>query len=294
MSELDWNDIRVFLALFRARSVRKASEKLGMSHSTVSRHLTELENSLDAVLFTRSRDGLLPTDVAKQIVTKAEKVEGEVIGLERAVVGSDSAMSGQVRITCPPLLSQLMLMPMLAEFAASYPHVELVVNSSYSFEDLMRGESDVALRSQFNPDDNLVGNRLPDFTNFAYASPDYLREHWFEGNQTSATWLGRVKSGPSHSWINEAPFPEAASLHKFSDMMDQAQAAVAGLGMVVLPCYYADRLPGLVRIPGTGPLSKRSMWVLTHPDLRSSVRIKTFLRFLFAEISKQEKQITGE
>jgi len=64
VSELDWNDIRIFLALFRGRSVRKAADKLEMSHSTVSRHLTDLETSLGAVLFTRSRDGLLPTDMA--------------------------------------------------------------------------------------------------------------------------------------------------------------------------------------------------------------------------------------
>lgn len=265
-----------------------------MSHSTVSRHLTDLETSLDAVLFTRSRDGLLATDVAKKIVAKAEKVEDDVTDLERAVVGSDSAMSGQVRITCPPLISQLMIMPLLAEFASTYPHIELLVHSSYSFEDLMRGESDVALRSQFNPDDNLVGKRLPDFTDYAYASPAYLSDHWFEGDQTSATWLGRIGPDVANSWVKDTPFPNAAVQHRFSDLMDQAQAAIAGLGMTILPCYYADQLPGLVRIPGTELVSKRPMWVLTHPDLRSSVRIKTFLRFLFAEIAKQEKRITGE
>ena len=79
MAQLDWNDIKVFLALFRCRSIRAAADELGMSHSTVSRHLTDLETSLGAVLFTRSRDGMLATAMAEQIFEQAEKVEGNVI-----------------------------------------------------------------------------------------------------------------------------------------------------------------------------------------------------------------------
>ena len=78
MSKLDWSDIQVFLALFRGGSVRYAAGTLGMSHSTVSRHLTEMETVLGTVLFTRSRDGLLATNVAEQLMKRAEKVESGV------------------------------------------------------------------------------------------------------------------------------------------------------------------------------------------------------------------------
>lgn len=294
MLDLDWNDIRIFLALFRGRSVRRAADELDMSHSTVSRHLTDLETSLGAVLFTRSRDGLLPTEMAEQILEKAEKVEHDVIDLTRTATNLDAVMSGLVRLTCPPLLSQIMVMPIIASFTKRYPEIEVSVHSSYSFEDLMRGAADIALRSQFDPNDNLVGRRLPDFTDFVYASPDYIRDHWFEGHATNASWIGRELPGLRHQWVKQTPFPNAEVRHDISDMMDLAQAAAAGLGMTVLPCYYADQLPGLIRVPGTGPVSRRPMWALTHPDLRSSVRIKKFLRFLVAEISKQESRITGE
>ena len=294
MAELDWNDIRVFLALFRGRSVRNTAAELGMSHSTASRHLTELETSLGAILFTRSRDGLLATSMAEQILKKAERVESEVLDLKREAASLGTVLSGQVRVTSPPLLSQTLIMPHLAAFARLYPGIGIAVHSSYSIEDLMRGAADVALRSQFDPNDNLVGRRLPDFTDYAYASPDYLRDHWFEGNQTNATWLGRGVADPQNLWVNQSPIPDAAVRHKIPDMMDQAQATVAGLGMASLPCFHADQLAGVVRIPGTGPVSTRPVWVLTHPDLRASVRIKTFVRFLVSAIAKQEKQITGE
>ncbi|WP_162653752.1 LysR family transcriptional regulator [Lentilitoribacter sp. Alg239-R112] len=294
MAELDWNDIKVFLALFRGRSVRAAAGELLMSHSTVSRHLTDLETSLGAVLFTRSRDGLLATAVAEQVFTKAEQVESEVLDFQREAESLDTELAGQVRVTSPPLLSQYMLMPHLASFTRKYPGIEISLNTSYSIDDLMRGAADVAFRFQFNPDDSLVGRRLPDFVERAYASPQYIANHWFEDNKTNANWIGRGTIDPGHRWITEGPFPDAEVKHQISDLLDQAEAAKEGLGMIVSPCFFADSLNGLVRIPGTGPVSTRPGWVLTHPDLRSSVRVMTFVRFLVAEMTKQEALIKGD
>ena len=157
LADLDWNDLKVFLALVRGRSVRSAADQLGMSHSTVSRHLTDLETSLGGVLFTRSREGLLATSMAEQIVERAERVEHEVLGLEREASNLDTVMSGEVRVTAPPVLSQHLIMPLLADFAREYPGIDISLQSSYSIVDLMKGAADVAFRSQFNPNDNLVG-----------------------------------------------------------------------------------------------------------------------------------------
>lgn len=293
MAQLDWNDIRVFLALFRERSIRGAAAELGMSHSTVSRHLTDLETSLGAVLFTRSRDGMLATSMAEQIFAKAERVEGGVVELQRTANSLDSALVGQIRVTSPPLLSQHMLMPLISKFCQQYPGIEILLNSSFSIEDLMRGAADVAFRSEFDPNGNLVGRRLPDFVDCAYAAPDYIAAHWFDGNQTNANWIGRGVVDPSHGWVKSGPFPDADVKHQIPDMLDQAEAAKAGMGMIVSPCFFADTLEGLERVPGTGAVSSRPGWVLTHPDLRSSVRVMTFVRFLVAEMTKQKALIQG-
>lgn len=291
MSDLDWNDIRIFLALFRGGTVRRAADELGMSHSTVSRHLTELETGLNAVLFTRSRDGLLPTALAMQILSKAEEVEARIQDLQRSAASVEENLTGKIRLTCPPLLAQLMVMPIIADFTRRYPGIEVSLSSSYDFDDLMRGQVDIALRAQTAPDDNLVGRRLPDFTDYVYAAPDYIAGHWFEGEDTNATWLGY---GPGTDWIKTTPFPRATQRHEVGDMMGLAQAAIAGMGMTIQPCYYADQLDGLERIPGTGPVAKRPLWVLTHPDLRNSTRIRTFMRFLGDGIAKQAPRITGK
>lgn len=293
MAQLDWNDIKVFLALYRCRSIRAAADELGMSHSTVARHLTDLESSLGAVLFTRSREGMLATSVSEQIFKRAEHVENGVIDLQREADSLETGLVGQLRVTAPPLLSQYMLMPHLAAFTRRYPGIEISLNSSFSIDDLIKGAADVAFRSQFDPDDNLVGRRLPDFVDMAYASPDYIARHTFEDGKTDAVWIGRGLVDPAHGWIKTGPFPEAPVRHQIPDMLDQAEAAKAGLGMVVLPCFFADTLDGLQRIPGVGAVSSRPGWVLTHPDLRSSVRVMTFVRFLVSEMTKQKALIQG-
>lgn len=293
MAELDWNDVKIFLALFRGRSVRQAADDLGQSHSTVSRHLTDLETSLGAVLFTRSREGLLATSMAEQIVERAERVEAEVLGLERQAANLDTVLSGEIHVTSPPLLSQHLIMPHLAKFAAEYPEIDISLNSTYAIDDLMKGASDVALRSQFNPNDNLVGRRLPNFVERAYAAPAYLAKHWFDGNQTDASWIGRGAVDPQPKWVAEGPYPDAKLRHSFPDLHDQALAAVAGFGMASLPCILGDTTAGLVRVPNTGPLSARPVWVLTHPDLKTSVRIRTFTRFLVAALNEQRDLISG-
>ncbi|WP_370228303.1 LysR family transcriptional regulator [Cognatishimia sp.] len=293
MDRLNWNDVNVFLALYRGRSVRAAATELGMSHSTVSRHLTELETCLNAVLFTRSREGLLATKMAQQVFEQAEKVESEVLGFQRVAANLDTVLSGEVRITAPPLLSHVMLVPIIAAFTRRYPGIEIVLKSTYAFEDLMKGEADVAFRAQYNPNDSLVGRRLPDFGERAYASQDYLNDHWFEGDQTNATWIGRGTSDSAMAWFKNSPFPNATVRHQMTDLQDQAQAALSGLGMASLPCFFGDQINGLVRVPNTKPLASRPVWVLTHPDLRTSERVRTFIRFLVAELNKQKQLITG-
>lgn len=293
MDHLNWNDVNVFLALYRGRSVRAAASDLGMSHSTVSRHLTELETCLNAVLFTRSREGLLATKMAQKVFEQAERVEAEVLGFQRVASNLDSVLSGEIRITAPPILSHVMLVPIIAAFSERYPGIEVVLKSSYAFDDLIKGDADVAFRAQFNPNESLVGRRLPDFGERAYATQAYLNDHWFDGSQTDATWIGRGTSDAALRWFKSSPFPDAQIRHHMPDLQDQAHAALAGLGMASLPCFYGDQISGLVRVPNTPPLASRPVWVLTHPDLRTSERVRTFMRFLVAELAKQRALITG-
>ncbi|MEM7437027.1 MAG: LysR family transcriptional regulator, partial [Myxococcota bacterium] len=97
---VDWNDVRYYLALARLGSVRAAGAKLGVSHSTVARRVEALEARLAARLFDRNRDGYTLTDAGRRMLSRAERVEKEMLALERDLVGQDERLAGPVCITC--------------------------------------------------------------------------------------------------------------------------------------------------------------------------------------------------
>ena len=121
MKTFEWDDLRVFLAVLRGRSARAASKLMGVSHSTVSRRLQSMEQQLGVKLFVRQPEGFVLTEVGETMVDRAERVESEILSLEREVFGRSALPSGPVRISAPPLLAQHLLMPILAEFADLFP-----------------------------------------------------------------------------------------------------------------------------------------------------------------------------
>ena len=113
--DVDWDDIRHFLALARTGSVRAAGAALGVSHSTVARRVEALEAQLRTKLFDRHRDGYQLTDAGRLMIDGAERVEYEMAALERGVAGQDERLEGPVRVTCTDPFVAAMLVRDLSE-----------------------------------------------------------------------------------------------------------------------------------------------------------------------------------
>ncbi len=291
--EFQWNDLKVFLALYRARSIRQAALTLNVSHSTILRRIEALEADLDARLFDRTPDGFVLTSVGEHVLEHAERVETEMLTMSRQVFGQNSALAGAVRLTMPPPLAQHLLMPHLAEFQALYPLIELQIISSYDYSNLSRRDADIAIRFSAAPDDHLVGRRLPDFADAIYATPEYIAAHAFTGPDATARWLGWQGDGRHPAWRRNTPFPNCEAHLQVGDVLAQQAAARAGLGMAILPCWLADRDPHLKRVPPAAVLQTRPGWVLTHPDLRTTERVRTTVRFIVDALQTHQDLISG-
>lgn len=293
MSGIDWGDLRIFLAVHRGKSIRAAAKTLNFSHSTVSRRLASMEGDLGAKLFTRSTEGLVATAVADAVLGRAEHVEAEVLALEREVQGQDIKLSGPVRVTMTPPIAQSLIMPHLAEFAERYPDIDLEIISTYALADMSRHHADIAIRFQEKPDEHLFGRRWPAFGDSVYASPTYIEKHSFTGPNPTAKWLGWGDSARDSDWFRARPFPRCAIHHEVPEIYAQIEAAKAGLGMGLLPCFLADPAPGLVRVHGAGVVRKRQGWILTHPDLKTSERVRVCVRFLMDAVAEHQNLVTG-
>ncbi len=296
MSVLDWDDLKYFLALSRCGSVRLASDKLEVSHSTVARRIDAFENRLGVRLFVRSSSGYAITAAGEEVLAVAEQMESEMHGLERRILGRDRQLSGDIRVTMVDILGTHLLMPHLAEFSERYPDISLEVivahDIAYDALDLGRREADIALRCTNKPPEQLIGKRLANLHCAAYATDEYIERHGL-GGDSSACWIDCVKRGEYPEWLKHTEYPHLPAKATFPSLLLQFEAAKAGIGIGMLPCFMGDVEPTLKRLPPGIARPSYDLWLLTHTDMRKTARLRVFSEFIAAAIDEHRELIEG-
>lgn len=290
---MDWDDLKVFLALARGGSVRVAAQALGVSHSTVARRIDGFENDLGVRLFDRLPDGYALSALGEQMVERAERAETEVLALEREVLGQDAKLAGRIRVTMPAPLASELLMPDLIRFGRLYPDIELDLAISSDIFDLSRREADVAIRFVEKPAEHLVGRRLPEFCDAAFATPQYIDNHSFTGDSPTGRWIGWQEETEFPKWVRDSDHPKCKTRWLVPEVMTQLTAARAGLGFAHLPCFMGDQDDALRRVPPGRTKAARPGWVLTHPALRTTERVRVFVQFIVAAIGGHADLVGG-
>jgi DNA-binding transcriptional LysR family regulator len=296
--DLDWNDLRWFLAIARQGSLAGAARALGVNHSTVFRRLNALEAGLGVRLFERSPSGYVPTAEGEAMLAGAERVKEEMLGIERRLLGGDVRLSGTLRVTTTDTLAQGLLMPHLGAFRAAYPEIALELITSNVFFSLSKREADVALRPGRQPEEAMVGRKLADLAVAVYGAHDYLARHGrpaglsdlaghaLVSGESSLAHLGAVRWLARHA-------PEGAVVMRCNSWMSQLAAVRGGLGLAALPCFLADPLPGLVRVLPPEPAMASELWLLTHPDLRRTARVRAFMDALARSLRRERPLLEG-
>jgi DNA-binding transcriptional LysR family regulator len=294
LPQLNWEDLRIFLEVARAGSLRRAGFKLGLNHSTASRRIAAIEADLGARLFDRTPSGLSLTDAGRMVLASAERMSHEVDDLGRRLLGHDDRLEGPVRLSMPDHLVGL-LMPHFAHFQESHPEITLDLHVSYESVSLTRREADVALRLvRDQPSaEGLVGRKVSHYVSATYATREYLEQHDLAAEPPTARWIGWGDAESLPEWVRRSPFPTIPTQGSFSDGGAQIAAVIAGMGLAMIPCFLGDRTPGLVRVAGAGDNPGWNIWVLTHPDLRQTARVRVLLDSLYAAFDEQRPLLEG-
>ncbi len=285
--KLDWNDLRVFLALERGATARAAAVQLGTSHSTVLRRLQALEDALNAQLFDRTPEGFALTGPGERLLAKAQQIEAEVFEVQREIIGSDVELEGPVKLTAPPAVLKYLLLPMLAEFQKTYPKIELEVASTDGFADLDRRDADLAIRFSKSPDEHLVGRRLPEFHDAIYVSKDA------DPSDPSLGWIGWPDGRKFQERVASTPFSGRPIVWQLPGLELQAEAVRQGQGIGLLPCIMGDRDPEMRRMDGDFTQPTLPAWLLQHPDLRRLERVRVFSDFIFKRVTTLKDEVSG-
>ncbi|MEM9621008.1 MAG: LysR family transcriptional regulator [Pseudomonadota bacterium] len=293
MEQMNWDDVRLFLAVAERGSFRRAAMNLDVGHSTLSRRIESLEASLGAQLFNRQSTGLTLTAAGEDLQRTGLPIQQEFAELKLRMFGQDEQPRGNIRFTAPSLfLSHLLLEP-LHDFCLQWPDIHIEIDHSLDLLNLASKEADIALRMTNNPGDQLIGRKIGVFCEAVYASPAYL--DWFRDHQPTAhRWLSPGDSYRFNATL-QPDFATAEPPQPFMtvpDMEAQARGAEMGIGVATLPCLLGDARPALVRISEV--FKRFDIWLLSHRDSRANKRMQLFRDFLVQAFTAQQHRLYGE
>ncbi|WP_290649962.1 LysR family transcriptional regulator [Aquisalimonas sp.] len=292
--KLAWDDLRVIGAIAGAGSLAGAGRRLGVSHATVFRRLAAIEERLGVELFERSRAGYKPTVAGEEAAAAAARIAEEVNDIERRVVGRDLRPWGTVCLTTTDTLLVGLLSPIFAAFRQAYPDIDLEVVASSRVADLARREADIAVRPESHPPELLVGRRVGVVAQAIYQRIDGQGAGERSSAAQSEQWIGphaRMGYRLLETWMQA--HGHDSHCHFRVDTVLGMQAAVRdGIGRAILPCYIGDPDPRLTRL--SDPISELAtdLWILIHPDLRNTRRIRAVADFT-AESLAQRPRLGG-
>jgi DNA-binding transcriptional LysR family regulator len=296
---LDWNDLRFFLEIHRGGSLVKAARKLQVDQSTVSRRLAALERSLDARLFDRTPKGYVLTPAGRGMLETVGAMDEAALSLERQLVGADTRLEGRVRVTTSEALAAEVLLPVCGSFHARHPGIELEVITHNQPLSLAQREADLAIRLMKPEGESLVARKVGEIVIGLYGSEAYLARHGVPdarrgyAGHAFVGYLGESSASLEARWLGRN-VPDARLALRCHSVLVARAAAVAGFGLALLPCSLGDERPELRRLAIPEDLPARPIWLLVHPDLRATPRVRAVMDYFAEQLELLRPRLVGE
>jgi DNA-binding transcriptional LysR family regulator len=282
MANPDWTLWRSFLAVLQTGSLSQAARRLALTQPTLGRHISLLEEALGAVLFTRSNDGLRPTEAALVLRDQAETMAAAADLLSRIASGEAESLAGRIRLTTSEFIGVAVLPPLLARFRALYPDIDIDLVMSDRNLDLLRGDADLAVRNVAPAQDALLVRKIGEvpvrlFAHEIYAVCRKLPETLAELQDHAL--IGREE------YARRVPaFADLTLRFGFTSMSDVALLSALRAGMGIGACQQgvADADPSLRPVLPDLTIVQLPVWMAMHEDRRRLRR----LRLLFDHLAE--------
>ncbi|CAG2146405.1 HTH-type transcriptional regulator DmlR [Cupriavidus yeoncheonensis] len=276
---MNWDDARIFVALYREGTLRAAARALDIDQATVGRRLAVLEHALGSTLFLRTSNGYALTQVGKLAIRAAEAMEQSAHDLVRHTQGMDKRLAGEVKLSTTDALAQEYVVPAIERLHAKHPDVSVVLDTTTHVLNLAKREADIAVRTVKPRNPDLLARRLASWEVGLFASSAYVRRHGepvagerFSGHDL-VVYQPHFAKARAPSFVGE-PLTDGRIVARFNTNLTLRAALKAGLGVSELPVPMGER-DGLVRIwPERSNDVSYEIWLVTHRDLRHTARIR--------------------
>lgn len=288
---MNWDDVRIFLAVARAGQILGAARRLELNHATVSRRIAALERALGAKLFRRLTTGSELTEEGERFLNVAERIEADMIAARAEIAGESDEIAGVVRIGAPDGFGVAFLAPRLGGLTERHPGLSIqLVPVPRSFS-LSRREADIAITVERPTEGRLVAGKLVDYTLSLYASRDYAARYGLPrsvGDLKHHRLIGYVPDLLISLSLDYGPeiVPDWQASFAVSSALGQVEAVRSGAGIGILHTFIARAHDDLVPVTVAPPI-RRGYWLVYHETVRPLRRVQAVSAFIAAAVEAE-------
>lgn len=279
---MNWDSLKVFLAIAETGSLSGAAKALGVNHSTVFRKLQALEADIGVRLLEKIENKYVLTRAGEEVLDEGQKISESFDAIDRRIMGADFQPRGTVKITAPFNIVNRYLPKLFAEFCCQYPDIEIEFFSSNQDFNLANRQADIAIRATSSPPEYLIGRKLCQIRWGVFGDKNYFKRHsqldslddLISHRLIGAS--GAMGNLEGFVWLDNN-YTENITI-RCDELTAMSYMAEHGHGLAFLPVD--QRREGIVQYLEFPPGKSSDLWLLTHPDLRKVERIRLVINYL--------------
>lgn len=293
---MDWDDLRIFLAVARTESLSGAGRRLQIDPATVGRRIARLEDAIGASLFVKSPQGYALTEAGGRLMPHAERAEGAMEGAAEALRGPEG-LTGQIRLGAPDGCANYLLPQVIARICDANPGLEVQIVALPRVFNLSRREADMAIGVSRPAAGRLTVQKLTDYRLHLAASRAYLAAR--------PPILSRADLG-AHRFVGYIPdmifdkeLDYLAEIGGPGAVLTSNSVSVQlnflrhGAGVGVVHDFALPAAPDLVRVLPEEVSLTRSFWLIRHADDGRVARLNRFAETLVREARAEMARLEG-
>jgi len=297
---MDWDKLRIFYCVAEAGSFTRASARLDITQSAISRQMSGLESRMGVPLFHRHVRGLILTEQGELLLRTVREVFSDLAMAEARLTDKKEGAQGSLAISCTIGFGTTWFVPRLMQFLKKNPEILINVNFSDDPVDVSIRESDVAISSAVMRDESLIYHELISRPLYFYASRKYLLNHGvpiqaedLDRHQLIAYCDKALLPYDDVNYVLTCGSPPGVMREAYISMNNLygiAKMVETGSGIGCLPIYLAEKFKDLVQILPDVPAPYVRFYFVYPRQLKNSQRIIKLWEFLQQEVAKDNKQ----
>lgn len=289
--ELDWDDLRVFLAVARGESLSAAGKVLKRDPATVGRRITRLEEAVGAALFLRTPQGYGLTEAGARLMSHAEEVELAVTRGTEALGGEAGRLTGQVRIGAPDGCANFVLPRVCAAIVAEHPELELQIVALPRVVNLSKREADLAIAVSPPEAGRLTVQKITDYRLHLVAARGFLDRYGPISELADLAGLPVVGYIPDMIFDKELDYLDAIGAERVTLGSNSVPVQLGflrqGAGVGIAHDFALPFAPELVKLLPERVALTRSFYLVRHAGDARSERVRRVAEMLRTGIATE-------